>query len=213
MRTVPRGLYAVTDPTLLPEDRLIPAVEAALQGGTVLVQYRDKAAGEVDRRRRAESLLSLCRNYHVPLLINDDLDLAQRIDADGVHLGQSDGRVDEARHRLGDQALVGRTCHDRLDLAREAADQGADYLAFGRFFPSVTKPEAPAATPDILTEAQTLNRPTSAIGGITLENAALLIAHGADLLAVIGGLFATDDVAARARAFDQLFHASPDRSS
>lgn len=213
MTAVPRGLYAVTDPDLLPEDRLIPAVEAALQGGAVLVQYRDKAASDVDRCRRAESLLSLCHSYQVPLLINDDPELARRTGADGVHMGQSDGHVGEARRLLGEHALIGRTCHDRLDLAREAADQGADYLAFGRFFPSVTKPGAPAATPDILTEARALNRPTSAIGGITLENAALLIAHGADLLAVIGGLFATDDVAARARAFDRLFHSSPDRSS
>lgn len=200
------GLYAISDPDLLPDERLVPAVEAALRGGAVMVQYRDKKSGPTDRLRRANDLLSVCRNAHVPLLINDDAELAKRIGAAGAHLGQEDGELRAARDLLGPEAILGQTCHASLDLAEAAVESGADYLAFGRFFPSMTKPGAPAATPDILQQAQRFGRPLSAIGGITLENAPLLIAQGADLLAVIGGLFGTDDVEARARAFTELFN-------
>lgn len=199
------GLYAITDPDLLPDDRLVLTVEAALRGGTVMVQYRDKRGSDTDRLRRASSLLSACRNAGVPLLINDDPQLAKRIGAAGVHLGQEDGEIRAARELLGPDAIVGKTCHASLELAQTAADAGADYLAFGRFFPSMTKPGAPAARPELLQQARRFDRPLAAIGGVALENAPLLIAQGADLLAVIGGLFGTDDVEARARAFSKLF--------
>ncbi|TBW49666.1 thiamine phosphate synthase [Marinobacter halodurans] len=199
------GLYAITDPDLLPGDRLVPAVEAAIRGGAVLVQYRDKEATETERLARARDLVSLCTDNQVPLLINDDAALAKRVGAAGAHLGQEDGNLAEARSLLGPEAILGKTCHASLELARAARDAGADYLAFGRFFPSMTKPGAPAATPDILQRAQSLGLPLSAIGGVSLENAPLLIANGADLLAVIGGLFGTDDIEARARAFTDLF--------
>ncbi|WP_165857478.1 thiamine phosphate synthase [Marinobacter sp. JSM 1782161] len=201
-----RGLYAITDPGLLPGDKLVPAVEAALRGGVVLVQYRDKTGSDSERLARARDLVSVCDNAQVPLLINDDATLAKRVGAAGAHLGQSDGDLRAAREMLGPEAILGQTCHADLELARAALENGADYLAFGRFFPSMTKPGAPAANPDILTSARTLERPVSAIGGVSLENAPLLLAHGADLLAVIGGLFGTDDVEARARAFTNLFN-------
>ena len=201
-----RGLYAITDPDLLPDEHLLPSVEAALRGGAIMVQYRDKTSGATDRLRRAGNLLSVCRNAHVPLLINDDAELAKRIGAAGAHLGQEDGELRAARDLLGPDAILGQTCHASLDLAEAAVEASADYLAFGRFFPSMTKPGAPAATPEILQQARQFGRPLSAIGGITLENAPLLIAQGADLLAVIGGLFGTDDVEARARAFTELFN-------
>lgn len=200
-----RGLYAITDPKLLPDERLVPAVEAAIQGGAVLVQFRDKQSDDTSRLKNARNLKSLCQSAGVPLLINDDADLARRIGADGTHLGQGDLKIAEARRILGADAIIGATCHASLKLAETARDAGADYLAFGRFFPSITKPDAPAATPDIIALGRSLKRPVSAIGGIRLENASLLIAQGIDLLAVIGGLFATDDVEARARAFSQLF--------
>lgn len=201
---VPLGLYAITDPDLLPDERLMPAVEAAIRGGAVLVQYRDKTATDIDKLRRAKNLASLCRDAHVPLLINDDAQLARRAGADGVHIGQSDDALVEARKLLGENAIIGVTCHADLELARKAIAGSADYIAFGRFFSSMTKPGAPGATVDILSQARKLDHPVSAIGGITLENAPLLLAHGAHLLAVIGGLFATDDIEARARAYSQL---------
>lgn len=207
------GLYAITDPDLLPGDTLVPAVEAALRGGAVLVQYRDKTASDSERLHRARALVSVCENAGVPLLINDDAALAKRVGAAGAHLGQQDGDIAAARRLLGPQAILGKTCHADLALARQAKEAGADYLAFGRFFPSMTKPGAPAATPDILEQAKTFGLPLSAIGGVSLENASLLRAHGADLLAVIGGLFGTDDVETRARAFTHLFSQTTIRES
>lgn len=199
------GLYAITDSALLPPERLICAVEAAVQGGAALVQYRDKSGASVQRLSQAKALQSICTNGGVPLIINDDTELARRVGAAGVHLGQSDGSPETARKLLGDEAIIGVTCHADLQLARQAFDAGADYLAFGRFFPSTTKPDAPPASLDILTAARQFNRPVVAIGGVNLENGGQLIEAGADLLAVVGGLFATDDIENRARAFTLLF--------
>ncbi|MFW5824780.1 MAG: thiamine phosphate synthase [Marinobacter sp.] len=201
------GLYAITDSALLPDDRLLPAVAAAIGGGAVLVQYREKRLEAAARLRQAQALAGLCHQQGVPLIINDDPQLARLCGADGVHLGQGDGSVAEARQLLGPEAIIGVTCHDRLDLAQVATELGADYLAFGRFFSSGTKPEAPPASPDVLGQAARFRLPRTAIGGITVENGAPLICAGADLLAVIGGLFAGDpqDIESRARAFTRLF--------
>ena len=143
----------------------------------------------------------------MPLIINDDPELALACGAGGVHLGQQDVSVAQARTLLGDDAIVGATCHGHLELAEQAASQGADYLAFGRFHTSGTKPGAPAAMPEILSEAGGFGLPRTAIGGITLENGAPLIRAGADLLAVVGGLFSGDmvQIEERAKAFTRLF--------
>lgn len=201
------GLYAITDNTLTPPSELVKAVEAALKGGAVLVQYRDKQGTAAERFQQASDLVALCRDFGVPLLINDDPELAHRVGAAGVHLGQSDKPLNHARSLLGADAIIGITCHDRLDLAETAQQGGADYLAFGRFYPSTTKPGASAASPGILREAKTLGLPVTAIGGITLDNAEPLIQAGADLLAVVGGLFGGQaaDVETRAKAFTRLF--------
>jgi thiamine-phosphate pyrophosphorylase len=201
------GLYAITDSQLMPPDKLIASVEAALRGGAVLVQYREKKATLVERVRHATDLQTLCQNACVPLLINDDIELAIRVGASGVHLGQTDGSLAAARSRLGNEAIIGITCHSDLALATTAHKSGADYLAFGRFFHSATKPEAPAANPAVLTEAVHFNRPLTAIGGITLDNGASLIRAGADMLAVIGGLFSgtPEDIERRAKQFRLLF--------
>lgn len=201
------GLYAITDARLTPDDRLVSCVEAALRGGAVLVQYRDKSASARERLRQATELQAVCRNAGVPLIINDDPELARRVGAAGAHLGQRDGSLAEARRLLGEDAILGATCHARLDLAHQAVAQGADYLAFGRFHRSATKPEAPAAPRSVLTHARHLGRPVTAIGGITLANARPLIEAGADLLAVVGGLFGgtPEQIEATARAFQQLF--------
>lgn len=201
------GLYAITDSTLLPDEHLVSAVEAALRGGATLVQYRDKHATDRKRLQQAGDLQALCSNAGVPLIINDDPELAKRVGAAGVHLGQGDTSPAQARQLLGEQAIIGVTCHDSLELARKARESGADYLAFGRFYRSGTKPEAPESLPQVLTEARGLGLPVTAIGGITLENAEPLLLAGADLLAVIGGLFAGPlaETEQRARAFTRLF--------
>ncbi|CAI3809724.1 thiamine phosphate synthase [Pseudomonas kurunegalensis] len=202
-----RGLYAITDSQLL-AGRFLSHVEAALEGGVCLLQYRDKSDDAARRLREAEGLMKLCERYGTQLLINDDAELAARLGV-GVHLGQTDGPLTPARALLGRQAIIGSTCHASLDLAAQAASEGASYVAFGRFFNSVTKPGAPAANVELLEQARAqVKLPIAVIGGITLDNAAPLVAHGADLLAVIHGLFGADsaqEVTRRARAFNALF--------
>ncbi|MEQ9545862.1 MAG: thiamine phosphate synthase [Marinobacter sp.] len=203
------GLYAITDSTLLPGDKLVPAVEAALRGGAVLVQYRDKSSSAITRLNQARDLVAACRNAGVPLLINDDPELALRVGADGVHLGQSDSPLIDARQLLGDDAIIGATCHSDLTLAAKAIGEGSDYLAFGRFFGSTTKPDAPRADLSVLAKARQYQRPLTAIGGITTGNGSTLIQAGADMLAVIGDLFGGDleYTERQAREFSRLFAA------
>ncbi|EPN6728840.1 thiamine phosphate synthase [Pseudomonas sp. GD03817] len=202
-----RGLYAITDSQLL-AGRFLSHVEAALEGGVCLLQYRDKSDDAARRLREAEGLMKLCERYGTQLLINDDAELAARLGV-GVHLGQTDGPLTPARALLGRQAIIGSTCHASLELAAQASSEGASYVAFGRFFNSVTKPGAPAANVGLLEQARAqVKLPIAVIGGITLDNAAPLVAHGADLLAVIHGLFGADsaqEVTRRARAFNALF--------
>ncbi|MFK0089022.1 thiamine phosphate synthase [Pseudomonas sp. NPDC090755] len=202
-----RGLYAITDSQLL-AGKLLPWVEAALEGGVTLLQYRDKSQDPAKRLREAQALAELCERYQTRLIINDDAELAARLGV-GVHLGQTDGPLTPARTLLGREAIIGSTCHAQLELAEQAAREGASYVAFGRFFNSVTKPGAPAADVALLDQARArINLPICVIGGITLDNAAPLVAHGADLLAVIHGLFGADstqEVTRRARAFNALF--------
>ncbi len=199
------GLYAIADRGLLGE-RLVEAATLALRGGTRLLQYRDKQGPRIQRLELARRLLECCREHGVPLLINDDVDLAGEIGADGVHLGSADVTIARARERLGPRALIGRSCYDRLELALQAQQEGADYVAFGRFFPSRTKPGAVPCPISLLGEArQALSLPIVAIGGITPENGGRLIAAGADALAVIHGLFGQPDIEATASHFDRLF--------
>ena len=200
------GLYAITDSQLL-AGKLLPFVEAALDGGLTLLQYRDKSSDDARRLREAEALRTLCERYKAHLIINDDAELAARLGV-GVHLGQTDGPLTPARALLGRQAIIGATCHSQVELAEQAAGEGASYVAFGRFFNSSTKPGAPTATLDVLDQARSrLALPICVIGGITLDNAAPLVEHGADLLAVVHGLFGADstrEVTRRARAFNAL---------
>ena len=201
-----RGLYAITDSQLL-AGKFLSYVEAALEGGVTLLQYRDKSSDEARRLREAEALRELCSRYKTHLIINDDAELAARLGV-GVHLGQTDGPLTPARALLGSQAIIGSTCHSQLELAEQAAKEGASYVAFGRFFNSSTKPGAPTATLEVLDHARArLNLPICVIGGITLDNAAPLVAHGADLLAVVHGLFGAEsarEVTLRAKAFNTL---------
>jgi thiamine-phosphate pyrophosphorylase len=201
-----RGLYAITDSQLL-AGKFLSYVEAALDGGVTLLQYRDKGTDESRRLREATELLKLCERYKTSLIINDDADLAARLDV-GVHMGQTDGSLTDARGLLGRKAIVGATCHGSLEMAEKAKTDGATYIAFGRFFNSTTKPGASAVTLDVLSQARArFNMPIAVIGGITLDNAPQLVEHGADLLAVVHGLFGaenTQEVTRRARAFNAL---------
>lgn len=200
-----KGLYAVT-PDVADTADLLRRAELALLGGVCLVQYRNKPAGAALRREQAAALLALCRRHGVPLVINDDLPLALDIGADGVHLGREDGDLAAARAALGPGKLLGISCYDELERAREAKRIGADYVAFGSFFASPTKPAAVRAPLTLPAAAKAeLDLPVCAIGGITLQNAPQLIAAGVDLLAVITDLFGAPDIRARAAAYTSLF--------
>ena len=197
-----RGLYAITDG---PRPDLPAAVEAALNGGAAVLQYRDKS-GDTDRRHaEAAGLLALCRRLGVPLIINDDVELAATVGADGVHLGEHDIDIAAARARLGGEAIIGVSCYDSLDRAGQLAAAGADYLAFGAFFASPTKPLARRARTGLLRAAKSFGLPLVAIGGITPDNAQPLIEAGADFVAAISGVFAATDPCAAARRYSNLF--------
>ena len=199
-----QGLYAITDGARLPA--LAIAVASAIRGGARLIQYREKSTDRDRRLREARALLELCRGHGVPLIVNDDVELAGEIGAGGVHLGKDDGRIADARVRLGPRAVIGVSCYDSLERAVQAAHDGADYVAFGSFFGSVSKPAAVRAPLTLLPEARRkLNIPLCAIGGITPQNGAELVAAGADVLAAINGVFAAGDVEAAARAYSELF--------
>ena len=205
-----RGVYAITDENLLAGPALFSAVEEALRAGLALLQYRNKSAARQSKCAEAAQLLRLCRHYDTPLLINDDVELCLEVGAAGVHLGQADTKLVEARQRLGEEAIIGITCHSDLSLALRAQVAGADYVAFGRFFPSHTKPNAPPASIQVLQQAKAqLAIPIVAIGGINAENGQALVTAGADMLAVIHTLFASADVEAEAKALNALFRTTP----
>jgi len=185
------GLYAITQTENKSAERIIEDVSAALKGGISILQYRDKTTA--DKVYLAKQLLKLCQQYHVPLLINDDALLAYQIGADGVHIGKDDGDLAEARKILGPKAIIGQSCYDDINLALQAEKNGANYVAFGRFFPSSSKPLALPAHIETLQLAKVkIKLPIVAIGGILPENGGQLLDAGADLLAVIGGIFADD---------------------
>lgn len=199
------GLYVIT-PDGLPSEVLMARIAEALEGGVRLVQYRRKEIAESAKVVEAARIAELCRNSRALLIVNDDPRLAAEVGADGVHLGRDDGSIASAREILGGQALVGVSCYDRLDLAVEAEDLGADYVAFGSFFPSSVKPGAVRPPVQLLTEARSvLSCPIVAIGGITLDRAAELVTAGADALAVISDIFQASDVPARTSAYVRLF--------
>ncbi|WP_020166337.1 thiamine phosphate synthase [Methyloversatilis discipulorum] len=199
-----RGLYAVT-PEALSGAALYRAAEAACGNGAVVLQYRNKSTDTVQRRADADALRAITTVCGALFIINDDIELAKACGADGVHVGRDDGGPALARKALGRDALIGVSCYDDPALARAAARDGADYVAFGSMYASSTKPAAPPASIGRFAEVANLGLPRCAIGGITLARAPELIAAGADLLAVVSDLFDAPDIAARARAYARLF--------
>ncbi|WP_374496679.1 thiamine phosphate synthase [Vogesella indigofera] len=182
------GLYAVT-PDTSDSAWLLPRVAAVLDGGASLVQYRNKSRDTALRREQATAIQALCRRHGAGFIVNDDVELAAELGADGVHLGQSDTSLCVARQRLGPHAVIGATCHDQPALAMQAVANGASYVAFGALFPSRSKPEVVSAQLSLFATLPPLPVPCVAIGGITAANAALAWQTGVDMLAVIGGLF------------------------
>ena len=203
------GLYALTPDHVGDPALLVARVLAAIEGGAVLVQYRDKSACAAARESRARALVTACHGRGVPLIVNDAVQLAAEVGAAGVHIGRDDGDIGAARTALGAASIIGVSCYDSLALARAAVAAGADYVAFGSFYASASKPGAVRCPVEILRQAAIeLAVPIVAIGGITAENAAPLLAAGASLLAVIGALFDGIAPTAAARVFDTAFRTS-----
>lgn len=199
-----RGLYAIT-PDETDTAELLRKVRLVLSGGARVLQYRNKIAGTSLRLVQAWALRELTGEFSVSLIINDDAVLAQQVDAEGVHLGGEDVGVAAARAVLGNDKLIGVSCYNRMTLAHEAVRQGADYVAFGSFFASTIKPDAVAASPDLLRQARReMPVPLVAIGGITVNNGALLLEAGADALAVIAAVFSATDIQGAARQLANL---------
>ena len=193
-----RGLYAVT-PDLADAAQLRERVDAAITGGAQAVQYRNKTAGREQRAIQARLLAELCRSRDVLFIVNDDVELAAEVGADGVHLGREDGDPQVARLILGPNPVIGVSCYDDIARARAMADAGADYVAFGSLFPSSIKPDAARASLDLIGRARSLGVRIVGIGGIDAENAAAVIEAGADAVAVIHAVFAADDIESAAR--------------
>ena len=200
------GLYAVTDEQLITEEKFNQAIEAVLQGGVKIIQYRDKSSDRQKRFKQAKNLCSLCRQYEAISIINDDLELAKTVNADGVHLGKNDASLKEARQTLGSDAIIGVSCYNSLSTALSAEKNTANYVAFGTMFPSPTKPDAKPADLNIISEAkQQITIPVCAIGGITEKNIQQLIQQDIDMTAVISSLFSTNDIKAAANALSKHF--------
>lgn len=201
-----RGLYAITDELLIPESAFAASIEQALSGGTSIIQYRDKSGSETKRFDQASALRSLCNEYRASLIINDDIALAKAVAADGVHLGEDDVSIDQARLILGNKAIIGVSCYNQLQLGTRAQTAGADYVAFGAVFTSPTKPHARSASCELISEAKSqLDIPVCAIGGIDRSNVESVIEAGADMTALISGLFNEPDIRLTAEHISRLF--------
>jgi len=201
-----RGLYAITDEDLIPEFAFAVTIEQALSGGASIIQYRDKSGNETKRLEQATILRALCSEYTASLIINDDIALAKAVAADGIHLGEDDASIDQARSLLGEHAIIGVSCYNQLQRAVEAEAAGADYVAFGAIFTSSTKPDARSASCELIAEAKSqLDIPVCAIGGIDKTNVARVIDAGADMTALVSGLFTAADIHRTAEYISGLF--------
>lgn len=205
------GLYAITDPSLMGEN-LVDKTQQAISAGINILQYRNKSASIEKQEHEALELAVLCKKNNVIFIVNDNAELALKVNADGVHLGQGDIHITQARDLLGENKIIGVTCNNNIELALEAQKNGADYVAFGRFFHSQTKPSAPQAELSLLSNARkSITIPIVAIGGIDHDSAPILLKEGADMLAVIHGIFGQNDISNATREFIKIID-SPKRS-
>lgn len=200
-----RGLYVIT-PDISDLETLIQRTELALQGGAIMVQYRSKTQHKDVKMQQCASILRLCRRYHVPCIVNDDVEMCRILEADGVHLGEKDHNIADVRHILGEDSIIGSSCYNQLERAKRAQKEGASYVAFGAMFPTLTKPNAPRATLELLRQARSeINMPIVAIGGLNLNNAQDVIETGIDAIAVITSLFDAKSIKETAETFSKMF--------
>jgi len=201
-----KGLYAIT-PDSADLNTLIQKTQWAIEGGAFMVQYRSKILNRDVKMQQCAAILRLCREYEIPCIVNDDVDMCRILEADGVHLGEKDDNIAEVRHILGENAIIGSSCYDQLDRAKSAQKEGASYVAFGAMFPTSTKPNAPRATLALLKEAKReIQIPIVAIGGITVNNAHDVIKTGIDAIAVITSLYEAKIIKETAETFAKMFH-------
>lgn len=208
------GLYVITDPQLMPAERFCSMAEAALSAGARLIQYRDKSRDTGKRLEQAQQLRHLCNQYDALLIINDDIELTLKCKADGIHIGKDDASLSDVRKQLGTDYIIGVSCYNDSELAQRAIENGADYIAFGSFFGSQIKPDAPRASTQLIAQIKaSYNTPVCCIGGINRENCGELVSQGADMLAVISDVFNAADEAEikqRCASFIQQFAQEPD---
>ena len=201
-----QGLYAITDQNMIAPKKFTSRVRQALEGGANIIQYRNKSQHHELRLEQAASLVALCAEFGALSIINDDIELSKLVDADGLHIGSDDDDLSYARSELGPEKIIGVSCYASLGLANQAIAGSADYVAFGSIFASSTKPQAPVASLDILRQAtQELSVPVVAIGGINLGNLSDVVATGVDSVAIISGIFASDDANVAAQSFAKAF--------
>ena len=200
-----KGLYAIT-PDSADLNTLIQKTKSAIEGGAFMVQYRSKIQDRDVKMQQCAAILRLCREYEIPCIVNDDVDMCRILEADGVHLGEKDDNIAEVRHILGEDAIIGSSCYDQLDRAKSAQKEGASYVAFGAMFPTSTKPNAPRATLALLKEAKReIQIPIVAIGGITVNNAHDVIKTGIDAIAVINSLYEAKSIKETAETLSKMF--------
>ena len=201
-----KGLYAIT-PDMADLNTLIQKTKMAIEGGAFMVQYRSKIQDRDVKIQQCDAILRLCREYKVPCIVNDDVDMCRILKADGVHLGEKDDNIAEVRSILGGDAIIGSSCYDQLSRAKEAQKEGASYVAFGAMFETSTKPHAPRASLALLREAKSqIQIPIVAIGGITMNNAHEVIETGIDAIAVINSLYESNSIKETAETFSRMFH-------
>ena len=201
-----KGLYVIT-PDMADLNTLIHKTKLAIEGGAFMVQYRSKIQDHDVKMQQCAAILRLCREYGVLCIVNDDVAMCLNLEADGVHLGEKDDNIAEIRLILGEDAIIGSSCYDQLDRAKQAQKEGATYVAFGAVFPTPTKPNAPRATLALLREAKReIHIPIVAIGGITVNNAHDVIEAGVDAIAVITSLFEAKTIKETAETFLKMFH-------
>ena len=201
-----KGLYAIT-PDMADSNSLLQKTQLAIEGGAFMVQYRSKIQDRDVKMQQCAAILRLCREYKIPCIVNDDVDMCRVLEADGVHLGKKDDNIAEVRRILGEDAIIGSSCYDQLNRAKLAQKEGASYVAFGAMFETSTKPNAPRATLELLREAKSqIQIPIVAIGGITMNNAHDVIETGIDAIAVINSLYESNSIKETAETFSHMFH-------